>query len=407
MALKLLLVSVTGTIVNPDNKVENQIAQQLGALAAELHTKGVKVALWSNEKWTCNGEPLADYMQRFANVPIYAHGIGWDGSPARNAGNSAAGILAKHGVQRHETLLLGGGEFDVRAGVNNRLLHIRSDWYGQHSDYGFQVKSVEELRRFCVLFALRQHPVFWSVNAGNLNVLAAGPFSTMKEAYSRFGYDARDAAKHGLGHPDFWFYITISTLYFSGLMEEVDYICSFPGHQSGAKTIGVDSMEAILARMGRCFRTSYYHDLIVRHTTAQKSQPIRADDRLFATQLNSIHLNKKPHLNLATAARKTPISLVGKRVLVVDDMVTSGRSLECARAYIEAAGGTAILFGWLKTISSAYRQISPTIAGLRPFEPNTIGEPASISHSYYDSIVDADAPNELNDIFQRYCAWKF
>ncbi|EZP42940.1 adenine phosphoribosyltransferase [Stenotrophomonas sp. RIT309] len=406
MALKLLLVSVTGTVVNPLHKVDHQIAKQLGALAAELHAHGVKVALWSNEKWTCNGLPLAKYVEQFAGVPIYAHGMGWDGSPARHKGDSAAGILKTHAAKRSETLFLGGGEGDMIAGVNNRLLHIRSDWYGQTSDHGFQVQSVEELRRFCLLFGLRKHNLFWRVQHGSLDVATAGPFSTIKEAYAHFGYDAREAAKFGAGHPDFWFYITIASLYFSGLMEDVDYICSFPGHKAGQKNPSADSMEAILARMGRCTRSSYYHDLIVRHADALKSQPIKSDDRLFSTQINSIKLNKNPHRNLADEARKSAISLKGKRVLVVDDMVTSGRSLECARAFIEAAGGTAVLFGWLKTINTAYREISPTLSGLKAFAPNAIAaEPKSIGHSYHDSIIGPDAPAELDGIFKRFCSW--
>lgn len=346
-------------------------------------------------------------MQQFAQVPIYAHGMAWDNSPPRQSGNSADPILTKHGVKRCETILVGGGVDDMRAGVNNRLLHIRSDWYGQESDHGFQVKSVEELRRFCFLFALRQHNIYWKVKSEGLTVATAGPFSTMKEAYARFGYDARDAAKMGLGHPEFWFYITVGSLYFSGLMEDVDYICTFPSHAAGVKAIAPDSMEAILARLGRCTRAGYYHDLIVRHTTAQKSQPIKADARLFSNQLNSIHLNKFPTRNLAAAARKTAMSLKGKRILVVDDMVTSGRSLECARAYIEAAGGEALLFGWLKTINTAYRAISPSLKAISPFKPNQVAaEPASVAHGYHESVVDEAAATELDQVFQRFCKWK-
>lgn len=407
MALKLLLVSVKGTIVNPDRKVETRIAKELGLLAGELGKHGVKVAIWSNERWSCDGVSLAEYMQQFSAVPIFAHGMAWDNSPARQGGNSAAAILDKHQVKRHEAILVGGGTDDMVAGVNNKLLHIRSDWYGQASDHGFQVRSVEELRRFCLLFGLRKHNLFWRVQQGKVHVATAGPFSTMKEAYKRFGYDAKDAAKHGLGHPDFWFYITVASLYFSGMMEDVDYISSFPGHAAGDAPVSADSMEAILARLGRCTRASYYHDLIIRHTTALKSQPIKADDRLFATQVNSIHLNKKPRRNLAAKARTTSIPLQGKRILVVDDMITSGRSLECARAYIEAAGGEVVLFGWLKTINTAYRAIDPALDGLKPFAPNTLNtEPTSIGYEYHASIIAQEAAAELDEIFQRYCAWK-
>lgn len=406
MALKLILVSVKGTIVNPKNQVVHQVAKELGRLAAELHSHGVTMALWSNQGWTCDDQPLHKYIETFAGVPIHAHGVQWDGSPARKRGNSAASILLKYGVQRQETILLGGGEDDFICGVNNRLLHIRSDWYGQNTDHGFQVKSVEEFRRFCVIFGLRQYNLFWQAAGPEWSVSTAGPFSTMIDAYALFGYDARDAAKHGAGHPEFWFYITVASLYFSGLMEDVDHICSYPGHSDKPKVIKADGLESILARLGKCTRASYLHDLIIRHSTANKSQPIKAADRLFSNQLSTIKLNKYPHSNLAPVARKTAISLKGKRVLVVDDMITSGRSIESARAYIEAAGGRATLFGWLKTISAPYMALTAPIPGLKPYENNKIDkEPASTPHSYHAGIVAPNAAAELDAMLKKFIAW--
>ncbi|MGO4554422.1 phosphoribosyltransferase family protein, partial [Stenotrophomonas sp. 2YAF22] len=221
-----------------------------------------------------------------------------------------------------------------------------------------------------------------------------------------FGYDARDAAKHGAGHPEFWFYITVASLYFSGLMEDVDHICSYPGHTDTPKKITANGLESILARLGKCTRASYLHDLILRHSTAAKSQPIKASDRLFKNQLSTIRLNKFPHSNLAANARKTPISLRGKRVLVVDDMITSGRSIESARAYIEAAGGQVTMFGWLKTISAPYMALNAPIPGLKPYEINTItNEPASTAHSYQAGVIAQNAAAELDDMLKRFVAW--
>ncbi|WP_314102990.1 phosphoribosyltransferase family protein [uncultured Stenotrophomonas sp.] len=405
--MKLILVSVKGTIVNPEKKVVIQVAKQLGALAAELHQHGVKVALWSNQAWTCNGQPLHEYIASIAGVPIYAHGYQWDNSPARKRKDSAASILNVHGAKRYETILLGGGDDDFICGVNNKLLHIRSDWYGQNSDHGFQVKSVEEFRRFCVLFGLRQHNLFWQASGSDWSASTAGPFSTQIQAYALFGFDARDAAKKGTGHPDFWFYITVASLYFSGLMEDVDYICTYPGHDAAPKVISNSGLESILARLGKCTRADYFHDLVVRHTTAPKSQYTKAADRLFTNQLSTIKLNKYPHRNLSDTPRKTPISLKGKRVLIVDDMVTSGRSIESARAYIAAAGASSRLFGWLKTISTSYLELPTPPKSLKPFEANTFSkEPPSTTHSYAGGIVAAGAPTELDDILKRFVAWK-
>lgn len=406
MPLKLLLLSVDETIAH-DNKVNHDIARDLGRLARELAPQGVTTALWSNRNWTVNQQrTMSDWFSEIAQTPVALHGFNTDGSPARQLKDSALPIMQRYGAQRYETALVGGVDEDMRAGVQNGLLMLRPDWYGQHTEYGFSVPTISDLARFCFVFALRKHPIFWRVQDGSLDVSAAGPFSTMRAAYQMFGADARAFAKGGYGNPDFWFNFAVSSLYFSGMLEDVDYICSFPGHspESDANKFG---MAEVLSRLGKCFRRSYYHDLIVRHEAALKSQPIRAAERKFLNQLNTTHLSKKPHLNLSAAPRKTAISLTDKRVLVVDDFCTSGRSSEAARVLIEAAGGTARLFSWLKTISAPYCRINGPLQ-LSPFKPNTFAvEPARQEYSYEGHIVAPEAPAEIQDCFMRYKNWQW
>ena len=109
-------------------------------------------------------------------------------------------------------------------------------------------------------------------------------------------------------------------------------------------------------------------------------------------------LNKHPRSYDRTEPRKTPLPLKGKRVLVVDDIMTSGRSLDVARAYIEAAGASALLFAWLKTISAAFSHMSED-PPLKPFAPfSTADEPEFTSYGYRGHIVDRAAPTELDTI---------
>lgn len=406
MPLKLLLLSVDETIAH-DKKINMDIARDLGRLARELAPHGVTTALWSNRNWTVNQQrSMADWFSEIAQTHVALHGMNTDGSPARQYKDSALPIMQRYGAQRHETALVGGVDEDMRAGVQNGLLMLRPDWYGKHSEYGFSVPTISDLARFCFVFALRKHPIFWRVQAGSLDVSAAGPFSTMREAYRMFGEDARAFAKGGYGNPDFWANFAVSSLYFSGMLEGVDYICSFPGH-SPDSDVNKYGMADVLSRLGKCFRRSYFHDLIARHVAAQKNQPIRAADRRFLNQLNTLHLSRNPHPYLEAAARKTPISLKGKRVLVVDDFCTSGRSNEAARVLIEAAGGTARLFSWLKTISVPYCQIAEPLQ-LAPFKTNAVpGEPGRWEHSYAANIVAPEAPAEIHDCFVRYKNWKW
>ncbi|CAB3722958.1 hypothetical protein LMG3441_03975 [Achromobacter kerstersii] len=314
--------------------------------------------------------------------------------------------MERYGAQPCETALVGGIREDMIAGVQNKLLLLRPTWYGQHMEYGFPVETISELARFCFVFGLRKHPIFWRVQDGTLDVSAAGPFSTFKAAYQMFGEDARAFAKGGMGSPNFWFNFAVSSMYFSGLLEGVNYICSYPGHspQSDPNKFG---MADVLAKLGKCFNISYYHDLIVRHEEALKSQPIKAANRRFLTQLNSIHLSKRPHKNLANDAVKTAISLNGKTILVVDDFCTSGRSNEASRAFIEAAGGRARLFSWLKTINAPYTRIN-SAPDLAPFKPNGLeNEPLSLEYDYFAHVVANGAPGEIHESLCRYRDWKW
>lgn len=405
MPLKLLLISVDGTVCR-ENKVNMNIARDLARLAAELAPHGVSTALWSNRAWTVEKEPIDQWFSRLAGITVHQHGANVDGSPARQTKHSAQPVMARYGAQTYETALVGGIDEDMIAGVQNRLLLLRPDWYGKQSEYGFPVATISELARFCFVFGLRKHPIFWRIQDGNLDISAAGPFSTFKAAYQMFGEDARAFAKGGQGSPEFWFNFAVSSLYFSGLLEGVDYLCTYPGHSpdSDPNKFG---MAEVLARLGKCFNMSYYHDLIVRHNAAPKSQPIKAADRKFLTQLNTIRLSKLPHKNLSQEPRKTPISLKRKTVLVVDDFCTSGRSNEAARAYIEAAGGHARLFSWLKTISAPYCRIA-TALDISPYKPNALAdEPGQTDYPYHGHIIAPGAPGEIHESFARYRAWKW
>lgn len=407
MSLKLILISIDGTLVH-NGKIKSDIARELGKLSNVLAASGVRTVLWSNRKWTINqSTPLAKYFSDLAGTEVFVHGHDIDGSPPRVTKASAAPIMERYGVSQFETLLIGGMPDDMKAAVNNGLLLIRPDWYAKQMNYGFPVTSVSELARFCCIFALRRHPIFWQIQSGNLHVSSAGPFSTQEQDYAVFGGDARAFAKSGLGHPDFWFYFTISSLYFSGLLQDIKYICSYPGHAPRSADADARGIAATLTRLGKCLGMSYYHDLIVRHTAAPKSQYTKARDRLLSNQVNTICLNRNPHRNLKPEPNKTKLDLRDKTVLIVDDFCTSGRSSEAARLYIESGGGRARIYTWLKTIRSSYEQVADPIK-LRPYDVNIIKtEPRTVSHSYQDGIIDSMAPEEIQSIFEKYAAWKW
>lgn len=403
MPLKLVLVSPSGTLES-DGKLNSAHMAELGQCIARAAANGIRFAIWSNRKWTVNQKtPLEEYLSHHAGVEVYAVGRPY-GHPPRQRGGSVAPILEQFGVKLHETILVGAQDEDLHAGVNNKLLLLRPAWYGGDLKYGFELKSISELARFCLIFGTRMHPIYWQVSdaARGLEVAAMGPFSTVISAYAKFGEDALAAAKYEAGTLEFWHQLITSTLYFSGLIHQVDLIAVYPGHGSGIK---VKAFYEVLSLLGKCFRKRFYVDLLLRHQDAAKSTATKAVFRNFAPQVNTLRLNRNPS-QYGGEPLASQIDLKNKAVLVVDDICTSGRSLDTARAYLVAAGARPILFSWLKTINTDFYSMEPAPV-LNPFEANTIvQEPPSVHYGYHQQIIDSQAPSEIDEVLKRFQQWK-
>ena len=410
MALKAVLIGPRGTVFK-DGRAEAKLLNELILFIHRMQARGVHVGLWSQHPVSYNNqgrtEPVQDFLSREAGTAIPFYRANHGGLLARRMGGSVDPILKQLGIAPHETVLVGNDREDMLAGVNNKLLLVRPEWYPGEHEYGFTVPSIGDLARFCELFAIRQHPIFWSIDWNNLHVRSMGPFSTMRRPdFAIFGSDARNVAKYGGGERHFWFLMIVSSLYFSGLMHQVDYLCPFPGHDPTSSSTLQQGLDALLTTLGKCFKKDYLADLIVRHQASIKSQTATASQKTFLNQLNTLHLNRYPR-RYDRPPSKSPISLRNKHVLVVDDFCTYGRSLDTARAYIEAAGGSAVLFSWLKTISMPYLHINRAPA-LRPFEVNTLThEPSVLNFNYTPHIVSDDAPAEIDQTLDAYKRWRW
>jgi hypothetical protein len=230
MPLKAVLIGPRGTVYQ-NGKAQPSLLRDLVLFIQRMQAKGVHVGLWSRHPVTYTSRGHTDPVEAFlsratgANVPFYQAASG--DLPDRQRGGSVNPILKRLGVELNETILVGNEASDMRAGVNNKLMLVRPEWYPGAHEYGFTVRSLGELAQFCELFGLRQHPIFWSVDDGNLQVRTMGPFSTRIPDFAIFGADARDAAKYDAGERQFWFLMIVSSLYFAGLMDQVDFITAF------------------------------------------------------------------------------------------------------------------------------------------------------------------------------------
>ncbi|HEJ0402943.1 TPA: phosphoribosyl transferase [Serratia marcescens] len=402
--IKGVILSVEDTLL-PEGKVDRKIFEEVDKLIRYFRSKKIEFVVFTNRAWVYGNEkvPLENVLRdRWGDFTYLcrAKDRTIPGKPTRDATQYVLDLM---GWESTQTLYIGASENDMQTAVNGNLLFLRAIWWANKTDYGFEFSSPKDIARFIDTFCLREHLWCHEIHDGDFNFYALAPFSTMKEEYTLYSADARDAAKHGTGHPDFWVGALVSSLYFSGVHEKINYVAVYPGHKAGHGNVVMDEAISIF---GKCFRKNYIKDLIVRHKESIKSQTARnkniSIDHL--NQLNTIHINQYPLRNEKTRYKNSPLNR-GKTVLLIDDITTRGYSFESARAYIEQTGAKVILVSWLKTINTDISMLKP----YEPFNPYvqnifTNAEVAKV-HSYKENIVDSLAPAELTKMFRSYKNW--
>jgi hypothetical protein len=292
---------------------------------------------------------------------------------------------------------------DMRTAVNGGLLFLNAKWHGQATEYGFEFHAPSAIGRFIDVFCTRDSLWYFEIEDGTLRMYAMGLYSSYDQEAQQYTADAKDAAKFGGGTVSFWRQYLISTLYFSGISHEVDYAAPYPGHSAKAKkAVTHDDMVTLT----KCFRASYLPDLIVRHTTATKSQTARLQgvELDHRNQLNTIHLTHLPLRGDDKRYKASPLGS-GKSVLVIDDICTEGYSLEAARNFIAQTGAGVVLVAWLKTPNRPYYRLDID-KRFDPYKPQKFEKiPKALIYPYGKHIVDAKAPGIIAKSLAAYKKW--
>ncbi|MCB5288508.1 MAG: HAD family hydrolase, partial [Candidatus Cloacimonetes bacterium] len=309
--LKGVILSVEDVIVNKGT-INKKVFEQADLLMKFFRIRGIIPVLLANSNWTVTTEKertkkdLFDVLKRhYPDLKIFSRHFDKKIPPKPRA-EATQYVCNMMGWKKNETLYIGSTENDMRTAVNGNLLFLCGTWYNDNINYGFKFSEQKQMARFIDTLCLREH--FWSheIHEDNIQFYALAPFSTMRPDYARYSDDAKRAAKHGLGHPDFWLSALVTSLYFTGIHEKIDFIASYPGHKAG---VGNDKMNNDLMTFAKCFRKGYLHNLIERHTTALKSQTSRNQGIQLnhLNQLNTIKLNRLPTKNYSSVYKCNPL----------------------------------------------------------------------------------------------------
>ncbi len=376
-----------------------------------LVTRGVEPVFISNHLWTVKSSgvdrPFRALLEEQLGPVGYYVG-GQEGMPYKPRADATAFILASKGWTAREVLYVGNTQDDMKTAANGRLMFLNAMWHGVASPYGFQFDSALDVARFIDCLCLGLDKWFWALEDQALRVYALAPFTTLSAKYAQahaYSENAKATSKYGMGDANFWGRLLAARVYFSGLVDDIDYITAYPGHAPDSKPTVIAHALNIL---GQSLRKSYLPDLIIRHSKAVKSQTARAAGGSVGVdnQVNTIRLNAAPTRGVGGTPYKAPPTRMGKTVLLVDDICTEGNSFEAGRAFIRAAGASTICLSWLKTINSDYREISPALGPFNPYSPVKLSAAVATKLHWYSSAISSHAaPTDLADVYQRYFKW--
>ncbi|WP_375513458.1 hypothetical protein [uncultured Nostoc sp.] len=396
--------NILATGKEDDAQIDSWILNETGRLINFLQKNGIQPIVLANRDWFLNGQRLKDFFtNKWGDFQWFIANI--DGTPHKPSKDSINHVLSVMGWNKNETVYLGNTDADMKTAVNGGLLFLNATWYEQTNYYGFEFTSPLDVARFVDIFCLRENLWHYCINHQGLEFYSLGTYGFLEQKYAVYSQDAKEAAKNGRGHPDFWIKYLLSTVYFSGMHERIDYIAPYPGHQQGG---ALSVMEEATIAFAKCFRKKYLKDLIIRHTTSIKSSSARNSGKSLdhLNQLNTIMLNDCPSYGNDKTYKKSPLKS-GKAVLVLDDICTEGYSFEAARAYIKQTGAEVICLSLLKTIVKDYRQIV-SVSSFNPFEPNQFTSISEIfRHPYNNYISSPLSHEEIGSKLQAYDNWQW
>ncbi|MCU4552458.1 HAD hydrolase-like protein [Acinetobacter nosocomialis] len=408
-----------------DEKVrsfDEQKIEQLIKLIRHLAKQNIKVILHSNDRWEMThlgNITIAQHLSNIVGEPIqYYNKRDYPALPSKPKRDSINYILQNENLEPNETIYVGCNINDWRASINSKILFIKANWLigNEEIPYGFSFDDIPALARFidiCCIKANITDLITYKDDGFEYHTLS--PFSTYKPEFQAYSASARSTAKKLTqdAEPDFWLMLLISKIYFSGLYNEIQAIIAFPGHKQG---FGNAVMDEALDVFAKCFRLSYLHNALIRHTESIKSQHARIQGNANAlgiyNHLNTLYLNPYPIKYGANKALTTN-PYRNKTILLIDDIATSGYSFDAAKLLLERAGCRRVIcFSWLKTINK-----SLNISRERLPQHYDIHIPLTNVEQIYTSPLTTEIPynsiipsshigNEMTRLFADFINWQ-
>lgn len=248
-------------------------------------------------------------------------------------------ISEQTGIKLNEIVFLGDDDkTDIFCAINAHVLPFSSLYSSApQPKYGLPVDDPAMFSRYLATYGLQNDPFFgWSIVSPDKFLEAyalIGDHGTMGltptlKTFLKHKTEVKVGPKNN-SFGSILFHYFLSQSYLSGLIQDIDYISVYPGHQANSQNQILAQYSDILQKT---LGNRFLQELLIRHTTTAASHTSSGADRDIFQQLSTIKLGE--------AYRKR---IKGKRILVLDDFTTTGNSLETARVMLLTGGAESVV----------------------------------------------------------------
>lgn len=261
--------------------------------------------------------------------------------PGRQSGTAVKNWAQENEVPPYRVLVLGASRDDVMMATNCGAVLVCGGWCAdeQARRTGIAISMPNEFEELALLFGRWGGQRYWHAESDHYTVDAlcnASSHSYTNDEQRGFGQKVARAVKYGTPELNKILTVTAGSLLRMGVPENSGLVWGVYPSSSGAgdEEVLSDFTHRLRTTVSRVHFAKIGEPLFVRHRAAPKRSAGEGGDRNNPTaEVESLHLN--PFYSESNR-------LLGKYVVVVDDLTTYGLSMGVAAGMLRAAGARAV-----------------------------------------------------------------
>lgn len=390
MGLKLVIFDLDQTVTNPEGTLQEGMDRLLGY----LKKRSIACALISLKPRN-EAQRIMESQGLSSHILLGREDLG-DDKLDRGNPDLVTSLCDQVTCTFDEALYVGHSLFHARSAIDAGVFYVNAIWSKTETGYGYKVASPSDIETLIDGYFRKDDGWYGSLDredrAGRpVRVLVlfdggGGGKPFWKDRFLELFKLRKDPSPF---MKDFLLTHLLTSLYLTGIHRRIDAWTIYP-----ANTVLTDNrfIDPSFGTSLSHFRDRYRPHLFMRHTEAEECS------------LRRRHVSSVPFSNQVASMIVNPDyreQVKGQRILVLDDFLVEGNSVEWARSALLQAGADEVVTAAVAAFGTEYRaQTLGAGSAWNVYEPSRLTD-ADFTPQYYKLSLNRMALNEVANSYRR------